>query len=125
MREMSWSKKTLLAAGVAVVTLGLAAPAAADELTDVSPLTTPHRSQAPAERPPAVPDAESPAEGRQEIGAREARTESASLPAPADDVVLPTPADGLLGAAVEDYVIGGIVVISLAPRPLRRPRHLP
>jgi hypothetical protein len=108
MRETSWSKRALRAAGVGLVTLALAGPAAAEEVS---------------ERPAAALDAERPAKDGQEIG--EASSESPSLPTPAHDVELPPPADGLPEELVEGVVIQDQIFITFAPRPLRRPSFRP
>jgi hypothetical protein len=121
MRKMSWNGRALLATGMAVVTLGLAAPAAADEPTGVSVLTPPRSAPDPTERPSVAPDAENPAREAQTVGLPEAGTESPTLPTPADAWEPPPPPDSIL-----ETVIGDAVVVTFAPDHLyRRPRRLP
>ena len=115
MPKMHRTKKVALAAGVAVVALGLAAPGAADESAGVSALTAPR-----TERPAVVSDVESPADESQVVSPSEAGSESPGLPTPVGDVELPAPPESF-----PEVVIADSVVITFAPRPLRQPRLRP
>jgi hypothetical protein len=120
MRKMSGTERVLLAAGVTVVTLALAAPAAADEPAAVSVLATPHSAPDPTEPPAVALDAESPARAAQTAGRPETRMESPTLPTPSDTMEPPPPPDSVL-----QTVIGNAIVVTFAPDHLRRPRRLP
>ena len=106
MRQTSWSG---WAAVAILVTLGVTGPVAAEEPADViAALET-----ASSSPPEPLDDAES-----RLSQAHSPSTDSAGLPAPADDIEIPP--DRFTGSAGHEAI-----VVTVAPRPVRRPRHLP